>query len=103
MPWVQRKSKRYYYRSFRERGRVRTVYVGTGQVAESAAAADNARRAARAAQQTGLRTEQGRFGEVDGVVDHASQATDAVVRANLMFAGFYRHERGRWRKRRHAN
>jgi hypothetical protein len=103
MPWVQRKSKRYYYRSFRERGRVRTVYVGTGEVAEHAAAEDRARRAARAAEQAGLRAARQSFDGVDGVIDRAARATDAIARANLMFTGFYRQERGRWRKRRHAD
>ena len=49
MPWEQRGDRRYYYRTERRLGRAARRYVGSGDVAELAAAADELHRLERAA------------------------------------------------------
>jgi hypothetical protein len=98
--WDVRNGTRYYYRSVREGRRVRRVYLGTGPGGERAAAEDAARRARRQAQPEARRDEQARRDEADALITDLVRLTDALARAALMAAGYFRHARGAWRRRR---
>ncbi len=101
MAWERRGDGLYYYRSVRDRGRVRKEYVGRGEIAEVIAHADEALRQSREA-----RAERERA-DLEGVRDLATaanelhEAAETLARAELVAAGYHRHK-GEWRKRRDA-
>ena len=105
MGWETRDScrGRYYTRSRKVAGRVVREYVGTGAVAELAAAADALRRADRRAAAEVRRAEQARWAEATAPLLELSRAVDVVVRAALLAAGYRQHSRSSWRKRRHVH
>ncbi len=90
----------YYYRYRKEGGRVRRLYVGSGEQAEQAAAEDAARRAERKARGEAWAAERNRLDTIDAPLKNLVDGTLALARAQLMLAGFFRNDRGAWRKRR---
>jgi hypothetical protein len=94
MSWETRRGgKRYYTRSRRVAGRVVREYVGTGGRAEEAAAADEARRRQ-------WLSERDTLCALDALLDQFHTLADLLVEATLLAAGYHRHNRGQWRKRR---
>ena len=100
MAWQNRDGGSYYYRSVRLNGRVRCWYFGRGPAAEVAAVevvlfqlerlvARERRRAALAPQQA-----------ADAALDRLCEMTSVLARAALLAAGYHRHDRGAWRRRR---
>ncbi len=101
MAWESRGGTgRYYTRSVRRDGRVIRRYVGTGDVAEAAAAADRDRRAARNAEREARRLALGRLAAADSQVTALCEAAETAQRACLLMAGYHRHDRGQWRRTR---
>jgi hypothetical protein len=84
-------------------GRVVREYIGTGPVAEIAAAADALRRADRRAAAEARRAEEARWRAAVAPLLELSRAVDVVVRATLLTAGYHRHSRSSWRKKRHVH
>lgn len=100
MSWEKRRNGWYYYRAFRENGRVVKRYVGGGTAGEAAAEQDAARRAERAAE----RQEEQRHRQADlalsqHVLSVAGESA-ALLEAALLVAGLHRPQRKPWRKRR---
>lgn len=92
---------RYYTRSKREDGRVVREYVGTGEIAELLAHADEAIRRNREAERARGCAELDR---VEGLVAPVLEMDDAVkvlVRASFVAVGYHRHK-GEWRVGRDA-
>jgi hypothetical protein len=102
MAWEARGSRRYYTRSKRVNGRVVREYVGTGPVAELAAAADALRRADRRAAMEARRAEEDRWRAALGPLLALSRVADLMARAALLAGGYHRHART-WRKKRNVN
>jgi hypothetical protein len=102
MAWEARGSRRYYTRSRRANGRVVREYVGTGPVAELAAAADALRRADRRAAAEARRAEEASWREALAPLLELSRAADLVARAALLAGGYHRHART-WRKKRYVH
>jgi hypothetical protein len=101
MGWETRaRGGRYYTRSRREGGRVVREYVGTGPAAELARRRDAQERARRREQAALLRAERDRLDAVDQAVAELCDLSDALARGALTLAGYHRHDRGEWRKRR---
>jgi hypothetical protein len=100
MSWLSRRGKRYYYRSIRLGRTVRRVYAGTGEEGERAAAEDVRRREARRARDEARREEEARWAEAEAELDEFSRLTETLARAALLGAGYFRHDRGQWRRRR---
>jgi hypothetical protein len=101
MAWEARGGRgRYYTRSVRHDGRVVREYVGTGRVGEAAAAVDRARQATREAERVATRSTLGLFAKADAEVTALCQAAETAVRAHFLMAGYHRHDRGAWRRRR---
>jgi hypothetical protein len=103
MPWELRGRRFYYTRSKRLNGRVVREYIGTGAIAELAAAADLLRQGDRRAAAAALRGEQARWRAALAPLLELSRAVDVVVRAALLAAGYHRHSRSSWRKKRYVH
>jgi hypothetical protein len=93
----------YYFRYRKVNGRVTRQYIGTGPVAELAAAADALRRADRRAVAEALRAEQARWAEAAALLKELSCAADLLARAAFLTAGYRQHSRSSWRMRRHVH
>src|SRR5205085_1331514 len=87
---------RYYARTVKRAGRVITEYIGGGAAGESAAAEDAQRQADRAAE----RDRRTLVAAWSMALDEFCAAVEQVARSALHAAGYHRHDRGRWRKRR---
>ena len=103
MGWEGReRGGRYYTRSRRVQGRVVREYVGGGEVGELAAALDAQERAQRAAQRRARQVEQQRLAAVAAPVEAFDQMCRLLVDLTLEEAGYHRHHRGAWRRRRRS-
>lgn len=104
MGWERRqRGGTYYTRSRRVAGRVVREYVGTGPLAELTAAVDADARAERAAARQRLLVERQRVDTVSAAVSAVADLAEALARVALVAAGYRRHDRGQWRKRRGAH
>src|SRR5215212_1597902 len=101
MAWEKReRGGLYYTRSRKVNGKVVREYLGTGPLAELAALMDAQERLRREEEAAAWREKRERFEELAGLVDELCEDVETVVRATLLAAGFRRHNRGQWRKRR---
>jgi hypothetical protein len=100
--WERRGSKEYYYRSERRGGRPVRRYVGAAAspAATLAAADDDQRRLEREVAARERLAEQARQREVEAPLVRLCALSDVLTRAALLAAGFHRHHRGEWRRRR---
>ena len=103
MGWEVRGRCRFYTRSKKVAGRVVREYVGTGAVAEIAAAADALRRADRRAAAEARRAEEASWQAALAPLLELSQVADLMARAALLAAGYHRHSRSSWRKKRYVH
>jgi hypothetical protein len=100
MPWKVRNGRKYYYRSIREGGRVRTEYVGTGPAAEAAELIDRFEGLERERANRAWRERRQATEAADQAVARAFAGVEVVARLALESAGFHRHKRGEWRRSR---
>jgi hypothetical protein len=91
----------YYYRRVpADGGKRRKEYVGAGRLAVIAARRDEMIRAERQAEADKRRAELTAFAAGEASIDDLCQRTERLVQATLLGAGFRRHDRGKWRRRR---
>jgi hypothetical protein len=103
MAWESRGGAgRYYTRSRKVGGKVVRQYVGTGPVAELAAALDRAIRADRADRTRRWKAALAAVTAAQTALTEFLSAADTLTRAALAAAGFHRHDRGEWRCRTHV-
>jgi hypothetical protein len=96
MPW----DRGYYYRARKVNGRVCRQYMGRGPLVELLAEADADERALRDLERRAARAERDRDRTLDEQVQALDEAADLLAEAALLAAGYHRHHRGEWRKRR---
>jgi hypothetical protein len=99
MGWEQRGNRDYYYRATRVGGRVVKEYVHP-LVAEAAALIDQDRREQRAAAAAAGKATRDALAALDAELAPLCDLADALARGALLAAGYHRHHRGPWRKRR---
>ena len=100
MGWETRRGRRYYYRARKVDGRVVKEYVGAGPLAELVAREDAAARAERAEARERLRQAEARVAPADAALAALGALLDGLDAAALTDAGYHRHRRGHWRRRR---
>ena len=101
MAWETRpRGGRYYTRSRRINGRVIREYVGAGLAGDLAAAADARARAERHARQAAWRAEWKRIEFALAPLEEYWDSVETLTRASLVLAGYHRHHRGEWRRKR---
>ena len=98
MAWERRDSNLYYH-SKRVNGRVRKKYVGTGEVAQAVAYADEAIQRSRVVQSERARVELEEAKTLASAGEELWEAADILAVAQLVAAGYHRHK-GEWRMRR---
>ena len=100
-PWERReRGGLYYTRSRKENGRVVREYVGGGVLGELAARMDAEDRRRRQEEAAAWREERERLEELADLVDELCEDVETIVRSALLVAGFRRHKRGEWRRKR---
>jgi hypothetical protein len=100
-PWERReRGGLYYYRSRRVNGQVEKEYIGSGPLAELAAEADALERRQREEEARAWRAERDYLEALDKQTEELCEASEILVRAALLAAGYRQHHRGEWRKQR---
>lgn len=101
MGWETRNGRgRYYTRSRKVNGRVVREYVGNGVSAELYARLDALDRERRAEETEARRLDWERSRERESQLDALCILTDLLVARSLQAAGYHKHKRGEWRRRR---
>jgi hypothetical protein len=101
MAWEKReRGGLYYTRSRKVDGRVVREYVGAGVLGELAALMDAEDRQRREEEMAAWREEQERLEGLAGLVEELCEDVETIARSALLAAGFRRHKRGEWRRRR---
>jgi hypothetical protein len=102
MGWEQRGKQSYYYRKKREGGRVRSVYVGRGAVAQVRAEIIQKEQLDRKTEREAFRSARQADAEIDRQLATAEAAISAITNARLLADGYHRHK-GQWRRKRHES
>ena len=101
MAWETRKGGgRYYTRSKKIGGRVIREYVGAGLKGELAAASDAQARAEQEAEKAARQAEQERMESAIAPLEEFYDMVEMFSRGTLLLAGYHRHHRGEWRRKR---
>ncbi|MBA3471844.1 MAG: hypothetical protein H0T57_01215 [Rubrobacter sp.] len=101
MGWEKReRGGLYYTRSKKIDGRVMREYVGGGSLGKLAAEADALERRRREEEAEAQRAEQELLEGLEAPVRKLCEITEALAHTALLAAGYHRHNRGEWRKRR---
>ncbi len=98
MTWCR--DGRYYYRSRREGGRVISEYLGAGAVGAAAARCDEERRAQIAAKFERDRAAHDEARQLEAALHDLARVSDELLVETFAAAGYHRHHRGEWRRRR---
>ena len=100
MGWKQINGRSYYYRSIREGGRVRSEYVGAGEAASLVALLVASDRDQKKTERQDWKAERDQADAEDRELAEWCDGVEAVAEAVMILAGYHRHHRGEWRKRR---
>ena len=103
MAWETRRGRgRYYTRSRKANGGVVREYFGVGEFAALIAECDAAERAERARKRAAEAATERELADLRALTEPLDSAGEGLARAALVAAGYRRHHRGEWRKRRGA-
>ena len=101
MAWEKRKrGGSYYARSRKVNGRVVREYIGGGILGHIAALQDAQERRRREEEAALWKEERDRLDALMAPVDQLCEVAEILSRATLLAAGFRRHQRGEWRRKR---
>jgi hypothetical protein len=103
MPWAQRGPHRYFFRKRKVGGRVVRRSYGRGPEAQLAAALVAQNQREREAQWARQRRERDRWETDTRTLQRLIAVSDLLMRAALLAAGYYQHQQGDWRRRRHGS
>jgi hypothetical protein len=99
MAWKTINGRRYYYKSERSGGRVKSTYFGAGESGSLMAEMVALERLERAADREELREQRDEFMAEETVVSEWFDGVQAVADAAMIAAGFHQHK-GQWRRKR---
>jgi hypothetical protein len=101
MGWERRGNNQYYYRKEREGSRVKSVYVGRGEIAHMISQIQsNSPLLDRLASLTNS-SEAIKLEKTNAALKRSSDLVRLITQATLLSAGFHTHKR-QWRKRRYV-
>ena len=90
----------YYYRARKEGDRVVKEYAGAGRAAMLARMLDERERAAEQAERDARRDALAAFEADEAPLADLCRRAELLARGALLGAGYRRHDRGEWRRRR---
>ena len=99
MGWEQRGNNRYYYKKEREGSRVKSVYVGRGEIAHMIADLQSSSPLLERIARTIKSPDVLKSEKADDTLKQASDLIQLITQATLLTAGFHTHKR-QWRKKR---
>ncbi len=101
MGWERRGNNQYYYKKEREGSRVKSTYVGRGEIAHMIAQIQSGspliERLARSIKPPKAQEEE----KAEANLNQLNEATRLLMHAALLATGFHAHKR-EWRKRRNG-
>jgi hypothetical protein len=99
MGWKTINGRRYYYKSEREGGRVKTTYFGAGESGLLISLLELEDRAEREAEREQRQAEKEEFETEGKAVAEWFDDVQAVADAAMITAGYHKHK-GQWRRKR---
>jgi hypothetical protein len=99
MGWKTINGRRYYYKSERVGGKVRSRYLGAGEFASIMAQIDASERLEQAAERGAEREQTEEASEEERAITQWFDDVQAAADAAMTEVGFHKH-RGQWRRRR---
>ena len=99
MGWKTINGRRYFYKSEREGGRVKTTYFGAGESGLLISLLELEDRAEREAEREQRQAEREEFETEEKAVADWFDDVQAVADAAMIAAGFHKHK-GQWRRKR---
>lgn len=101
MAWERRqRGGKYFYTKEREGGRVTSRYIGTGEVAACIAQFHALERQSKEDEREAERERRAQIAQKDAQNAAYFDEVEALFRQVMEAAGYHRHKRGKWRKRR---
>lgn len=98
MAWEKRGNKSYLYRKRRIRGKVKSVYAGSGDAAVLLDRLENRQRALKKIEKEDLIRERLKADSLDKLIDSISAFNKSMVDALFLLNGYHQHKR-QWRKK----
>ena len=102
MGWERRGNYEYYYRKEREGSRVRSTYVGRGEMARLISQFEESSRRVEKLLQAKNSIESHESEKGDMALDRAVDLIQLFTQASLLAAGFHTHHR-QWRRKRNEH
>lgn len=102
MGWEQRGTKSYYYRKVREGSRVKSIYVGRGEVADMIAKFESSSADLEKLLRAEREMETFESDRIEAALDRSVELTQLFTQAVLLTAGFHTHHR-QWRRKRNVD
>jgi hypothetical protein len=99
MGWEQRGNHSYYYRKERKGSRVKSVYVGRGEIANMISNLQTTSQVFEKAMGMAYPSKLDKLKEQDANIEQRCRLVNAITQASLLASGFHTHKR-QWRKRR---
>lgn len=101
MAWEQRRNGAYYYRKIRDGRRVRSEYVGAGELGQLAMHLDQLERRRRDEERQRERESRECFHMKDRQAIESEREVQRLITTALLASGYHQH-RGQWRRKRHG-
>ncbi|HET8670082.1 MAG TPA: hypothetical protein VFM05_05480 [Candidatus Saccharimonadales bacterium] len=99
MGWEQRGNNSYYYKKERDGSRVKSVYVGRGEIAHMVAQLQSSSPLLERFARTMKSPEVIKAEKAEAAVEQASDLIQLITQGSLLAAGFHTHKR-QWRRKR---
>ena len=101
MGWEKRGSREYYYRKERDGSRVKSIYVGRGQIAHMVAQIQESSPLLEKLARSMKSSEAIKEEKAETALEQVSDSIQLIMQALLLTNGFHTHHR-QWRRRRNV-
>ena len=99
MAWETRGNNRYFYQKERIGDKVKSSYIGTGELADLIARCEKSRRIEKLIEEDLQRLQRLNAEIIDEQLNEISELNRSLVDALFLLNGFHQHKR-QWRKKR---